>query len=756
MHLAEGKLLFSATDLSHFLACNQLTRLARLEALGGPGPPRYADPGLEVLWQRGREHERRYLEHLAEDGAHVVELPDRPPPREATSAHWTPLAAETGRAMGRGADVIYQGVLFEAPWLGRPDFLLRVDHEAGDPPSALGSHHYRVADTKLARSAKAGAVLQITLYSELLARVQGREPEHMSLVLGGPDAPEELFRYHDFAAYLRSVKRRFLETLAGASDTPPVAPEPVPHCTLCPWQGRCDRERHDVDHLSLVAGISRGQRVALGARGVRTMAGLARLPLPIEPRLDGVSPAASTRLREQARIQIEGREGGQPRYELLPLVEVEDEEGRRHVDRQGLAALPPPSPGDLFFDLEGDAYAPGPGGELGLEYLFGWADGEGTYTSRRATTSEEEREAFEGFMDMLMARLERWPDLHVYHFAPYEATALKRLMGRYGTREDDVDHLLRKHVLVDLHRVTRQALRASVESYSIKKLEPFYGFRREVELRDASSALAHFEALLQMGEAARAEEGEALFRRIEAYNRDDCLSTLALRKWLEALREELARATGTPVPRVAPEPTEMSEELEEHRAEVARLVAALTEGVPADPAERTPAAHGRWLLAQLLDFHRREDKSFWWQYYHWREMTPEERLEDRRALEGLEYEGVAGRVKRSLLHRYRFPRQEHDLSEGDTPHDPATGAPAGTVWAVDDVRGTLDLKRGKSSDIPHPTALIPHEHFRTDVIRDAIQRIADATIEHGLGPASPYPAAAWLLTREHPRVGQEP
>ena len=82
-------------------------------------------------------------------------------------------------------------------------------------------------------------------------------------------------------------------------------------------------------------------------------------------------------------------------------------------------------------------------------------------------------------MDFLTDRLERYPEMHVYHYASYEPTALKRLMGRHGTREDEVDRLLRGGVLVDLFRAVRQGLRASVESYSIKKIEPLYDFTRQ-------------------------------------------------------------------------------------------------------------------------------------------------------------------------------------------------------------------------------------------------------------------------------------
>src|SRR5262249_56355370 len=113
-----------------------------------------------------------------------------------------------------------------------------------------------------------------------------------------------------------------------------------------------------------------------------------------------------------------------------------------------------------------------------------------------------------------------------------------------ATREDEVDRLLRGKVLVDLHRVLRQSLRASVESYSLKKIEPLYNFARDIDLRDAGSSIAIFEQWLELGEGER-PSGDHL-DRIERYNQDDVASTARLRDWLEALRAAAAQATRPP------------------------------------------------------------------------------------------------------------------------------------------------------------------------------------------------------------------
>ncbi|HUP21338.1 MAG TPA: TM0106 family RecB-like putative nuclease, partial [Thermoanaerobaculia bacterium] len=459
MQLLEQRLIFSATDLSNFLACPHLSLLDRRTAEGGPRPRVFDDPGLEVLRRRGQEHEAAYLARLqARADLRVVRI-DELRDEESYEKRRADRVAATLEAMHDGADVIYQGALFDGTWIGYPDFLERVDR-----PSRLGDWSYEVVDTKLAREAKGGALLQVLLYVDLLAGVQGSAPENVKLALGGPEARIETFRVADYAAYFRSVKARFLRFMTEASRELPVAVDPVGHCDICRWSLHCDDERRDRDHLSLVAGITRSQRRALVERGTETVERLAVLSLPPAPPIDGIGAHALERIREQARIQVAGRRAERIVHELLRPV----------VAGQGLAALPEPTAADLFLDFEGDPYAL----TDGLEYLLGFVDRTGEYTGWWAFTREQERAAFERFIDLVMQRLEAEPGMHIYHYGAYERTALTRLMGRYATREEEVDRLLRGEVLVDLHRVVRQGLRASVESYSIKRLEPLYGFTR--------------------------------------------------------------------------------------------------------------------------------------------------------------------------------------------------------------------------------------------------------------------------------------
>jgi uncharacterized protein len=730
MFTTPATLILSATDLANYLACGHLSHLDLAVAFGAPRPPVFDDPSLETLRARGLQHEAEFRAQLERDGLGIVEI--QTASRDGGGSleeRYHRGAAATLDAMRAGADVIYQGTLFDGTWLGRPDFLRRVER-----PSDLGGWSYEVIDAKLASEAKGGALLQVLLYADLLERAQGVAPEHVHLALGGPEPRLESFRTGEYAAYFRLLKRDFLAHLDAAADPLPTSPEPVEHCDVCAWRMRCDEERRTADHLSLVAGITRRQREALEPSGVHTLEQLATLGLPLDPPLDRVSPASLERVREQARIQLAGRLSGEPRHELmLPIVPGE-----------GLAALPEPSPGDLFLDLEGNPYAL----TYGLEYLFGVVDADGGYTGAWALDRAAEKQVFEGFIDTVMERFERFPGLHVYHYAPYEPGAMKRLMGFHATREAEVDHLLRAGIFVDLYRVVRQGLRASVESYSIKKLERFYGYTRTMDLREASGALHRFDALLEVG--LYEEEREALARVVEEYNRDDCVSTLRLRNWLEALREEMAAAIGGPVPRPLPADGALTEDREARDAEIAARIDALTAGVPADPELRTPEEQGRWLLAQLIEFHRRENKASWWEYFRCLSLTAEEMLEDRATLGGLEYVGVVDTVARSEIHRYRFPPQEHGIRSDA--RDPATEKSPGVIVEIDDANGFIHLKRGRNSEVPHPAALVPLDQVPDKVLRESILRVADEVIDHALTGGFPARSAVDLLLRIPPRV----
>jgi predicted RecB family nuclease len=714
----------SASDLSNHLACRHLTVLDLAVTTGGRSAPTWHSPDTFVLQQRGMEHETAYLSHLEAAGVVICDL--------SKIDNDSKALAETVAAMERGVSAIAQATFTDGCWFGRADVLMRVERA-----SRLGSWSYEVYDCKLSRETKAATILQLSMYAELMELVQGILPESMYVVPPSETFQPEQYRVLDYAAYYRHIKARLQMAVRESDSASPTYPEPTPHCDVCRWWRDCDTERRKDDHLSLVAGISRLQRKQLTVWDTTTVAELARFPLPIRERPEYGSKEGYVRARQQARVQVEAREEHRPVHEVLDITE-----------QHGLSLLPAPSNGDVFFDLEGDPFV----GLSGREYLFGMvlanSEAEATYECRWALDAANEKKAFQWFVSSVMDRWARDPAMHIYHFAPYEPSALKRLMGRYAVCEDEIDRMLRAKLFIDLHTVLKRSVRASVEQYSLKALEVFHRFTRKIPLEEAGSAMRQMQHGLELGRTADVDD--SVKQAIALYNADDCFSTLSLRDWLERIRREQEQA-GHNIPRPSASDGVPSRALSDRQLRSAALAEALLADIPADPKMRSDEQTAQWLLANLLDWHRRESKAEWAEYFRLKEFTDEDLLDERAALSGLEFLETIEIVKKIPTDRYRFEKQETSIRGGETVC--VRGDNVGKVVAINIGTRTIDIKKMRKTAAVHPRAVFvdatgPDSHE----LADALHRLGRWVNENGVDSPGPYRAARDLLLRRAPRL----
>jgi predicted RecB family nuclease len=720
MQRIDGRFIYSASDLNNALECEHLPGLEALAARGELVRPQPSETAA-LLARKGDEHEARQLERLrAHYGdALVAFAPENPRTLEALAA----AQARAVEAMEAGAPLIYQATFFDGTFLGRTDFLRRVER-----PCARWPWSYEVIDAKLALVPKPYYLVQLAHYSAHLAGIQDSAPQAMHVLLGS--GAERAFRVDDFAAYERNLRARFLARMATGPN--PTYPLEVAHCDICRWHDRCAAQRRRDDHLSLVARIRRDQMLRLENHGIGTMRALADTGAQ---RPFGMDPKTFAALHAQAALQVEGEREGRYVYELLDA-----EPGT------GFELLPRPNPGDLFFDIEGDPlYAP----ERGLEYLFGFycAD-DGRYVSFWARAQAQERAAFEAAIDFIRERRERHPDMHVYHYASYETSALRRLMGFYGTRERELDDLLRNQLFVDLYGVVRQTLRISQPSYSLKKLEPFYGMQRATEVQRGDDSIVMFESWLAGG-------SDDILDDIERYNADDCRSTHLLHQWLLERRAESARVHGRTF--AWRETVSIAPPQDDGRSE---LAARLLDGIAAPESLRAlrasdEATRARWQLGHLLEYHAREAKPAFWQYYD-RVENVDKLLEfDHEALGALTLREDVAPYKESaraknLIYTYTYPEQLHTMSAGDKPHCPHTQVGAGEIVSLDDERREIRIKLSSSIRPSELRALIPGFPFQTPEQRKALGRIAQRYLDGTLGAT--HPATLSLLLARSPRT----
>ena len=699
MQRLHDELLFSPSDLSGFLACEHLTQLELAVALQEGRRPSYENAYAELLRRKGEEHEQAFLAAIRAAGHSVVTV-QRDGLRDFEGG-----ARRTLEAVGKGVDYVYQAVFSSGGWRGVADFLERVER-----PSRLGAWSYQVLDTKLARHPRPEHALQLSFYSQALEEAQGLAPEVAYIVLGTRERVP--VRLVDVTAYYRRVRQRFGSAVAARS---PTGPYPCHHCSFCDFRALCDDRLEQEDHVVRVAGIHRDQVKRLFAGGIDTLTGLA------EARSTVSKMAVSTfeGLREQAGLQLIRQRSGALEWRALPI-----EPGR------GFSDLPPRSPGDVIFDLEGHPFFEP---ARGLDYLFGvlLLDGdEPRYQAFWAHDRDGERRAFEALVDLVHARLGQYPDLHVYHFSGSEPNTLKRLMAEHLTRDAQVDDLLRRRVFVDLHRIVRRALRAGLPSYTLKELEALFGFTRTGAVRSGTQAILNYERWLHV-------KSQALLDEIAAYNEEDCRATLGLLEWLHQARPADLPWPQAPVVQ-APSP-EASGALDARQQLWAELVTGAEPGSP------------RWIAGELLEYHRREARPAWWAYFDRLGKSPDELLEDSEAIAFLTVDSQAPPQQRrkSLVHTLRFPPQDHKLRPGQTVQDPATGRSAGEILSIDDASGTLELVRGPSlAARPLPGEIVAGGPIEDRTQRDAVLRVAESI----RADDGRYPALRAILARERPRI----
>ncbi|MGH1551139.1 TM0106 family RecB-like putative nuclease [Leifsonia poae] len=576
MFLLDGVIVTSASDLTEASKCEFAflrtvdVKLGRLEKTEEIEDPMYVRSS-----RMGDEQEHRILERYREKfGAGVVEI-ERPP--QLTADSLAEAVRLTSEAFAAGAEVVFQATFFDGAFVGFADFVVR-----------LPDGRYRVQDSKLARSARVTALLQLAAYAEQLRRMGVEVDDTVELLLGDGSVSEHSLT--DIEPVYRKRRARLLTIIAEhVADAGPVA-WGDPRFTVDGRCDTCDAEVQATRDVLLVAGMRVTQREHLLAAGLGTIDALAASSGPV----DGIPEGTLDGLREQARLQLQAEPGSPP-----PV---------RVFNAPVLAVLPHPDPGDIFFDFEGDPlYTEGAGERWNLDYLFGLVDQEEQFTAFWAHDFAAERVALEAFLAFVRDRRRQYPGMHIYHYAAYEQTHLLALAARHGVGEEEVDGLLRDNVMVDLYPLVRKAVRVGSRSYSIKKLEPLYmgDELRESDVTNGADSITEYANARDLIALGRLDEAQPLLDDIGEYNRYDCVSTLRLRDWL------LARAAENGIP-VGAAPAEESEVAPDESPLRAGLLAFA--GDPLDP-HRSSDREAMALAAAAIDFHRREQKSFWQSHF---------------------------------------------------------------------------------------------------------------------------------------------
>ncbi len=710
MYLSSGQLIFSPSDLITFMESEYASAMERLklEDTAIAELMDSEDVVLASLQQKGYDHEDAFTQQLKNEGKDVLET-KRASPEQTFDA--------TLEAMKAGQEVITQGYLSLGQFGGFTDYLVKVDGA-----SNFGDYHYEVWDTKLSKKLKPYFAIQLCCYIEMLEAIQGVRPKQMVIVLG--DKTKAKLNVDNYFAYYRSLKSAFL---AFHESPPTELPNPNISKNYGRWSDLAHKQLVELDHLSLVANISRSQVNSFEKAGIQTMQGLADSKLTTIPNMN---KDVFQRAKAQAKLQIESRSKEKPDYIILS-----HEEGAQ----RGLAILPPHSANDVFFDIEGYPHIEG-----GLEYLWGniYFDKNGAKHFKEfwAHDHSQEKKIFIEFIDWIYDLWIEDPTMHIYHYANYEIAAIRKLMGRYGVCEEKVDNLLRNKVFVDLYNVVRHGIMIGEPRYSIKNVEHIYRSARETDVASGGESIVVYENWRENPDGMTWETSDVL-NSIRDYNIDDCDSTHELTQWLRNEQSENAISC------ILPE-SEGEKEIPEEVTAVTQLRDRLLNLSEETSDEKKSALLE--ILAWSLEFHRRENKPTWWRLFERLGWTEIELYDDMDCLAGL--------TRTSTKPYLPTPRSRNYIYEYNYDMDQPFKGSAKSYYVLgqDDMKLTckdFDPSAGIISfsykeELPKRLNILPDNYVRPDPIPAAIKSVIENLLKTDFAPC----AILAFLTRSRPRI----
>lgn len=544
--LGDGTWVISASDLTALSQCPwRVARVVDEKLNKGVQVPKLDDPMMDLVARLGLEHEARQWKLLKDSLDSSIEIAYERDVSGADAQAWRSsmeqAAEATSEALASDVQAIFQGVLYQPSIPGAPfpvgfqgfaDFLVR------------GAEGWEVWDSKLARSAKDAALIQLAAYVDQLRLRDVPVSPQVRLILG--DGTHSIHDVTELIPLYLEARESLLALMAERQADPLPLPWADDRYDACGTKGcpACQEQIHQNDDLFQIAKLRKAQRAKLRVAGFTTLTDFA-----MATRQEVLRRTSALGLDTLAQLHL------QASLQHATMIHPEGTPAWEIISPRILQNIPPPSPGDVFFDFEGDPNYQEfddkgrPLGGLshaddavwfGIEYLFGmWGEGLGDdgFFPIWAETFEQEKDALERFCALMTDRHATHPDMHIYHYAAYEKTRLNALAKRHRTQAECVEWLVRE-VLIDLYPVVTKGVGIGLPSYSLKALEALYfpsGTRTGIA--GGGESVAAFVDYVTARDAGLHDEAQEIKNSILRYNRIDCVSTMALRDWLRGISE---------------------------------------------------------------------------------------------------------------------------------------------------------------------------------------------------------------------------
>lgn len=639
------------------------------------------DAFMQVAAKKGEQHESELFNDLSKEYSSKMILEGEP----------EEMIEATKKAMSDGVQLIYQAALGDKDFFGRADFLYKIEGK-----SDFGDYAYEIWDAKLANKSKPKFLIQLCCYSEMLETTQGSRTDTCVLIYGNKE--QERFQIKDYFVFYQSVRKHFLEFQKAKKISD--LPDPDLYRNWGRFSEHAKKVLEEKDHLFQIPDIKYSQILKLNEAGILTLDELA----DADKKVPSLDQRIFDRLQLQAEMQSKAKSMDTIPFAVLKNVEP----------GLGLSSLPPKSELDIYFDIESNPLLT----KIPLHYLWGAAheDTQEGFDCWWAHSEEEMKKAFEDFMDWTYARWQKDKNMHVYHYGQFEISAMRKLMGHFGTREKEVDDLLRNQVFVDLYRVVKQSLCIGTTGYGLKAIEPLFREKRDNEVSSGQDSTVVYELWSSDRGDTKDHTDNEYLKEIWDYNKDDCVSLITLSEWLRVIQKDEGFKYLF----------KESKEREVEQIEASSILDELVEGL----VSKEDKPHAR-ILSNLCLYHKRENKPAYWRLFDRLESSDEDLVGDLDCLGDLIATGEKEEItSRSSAYTYTFdPNQDTKLKRGDEVRVKQDRAINVSIFKMDSSNGEIVLK--STSDLPSHLSLIPLNIVPARPIDLSIQEIAQTYLQNG-------------------------
>ena len=694
MEIKKNKIIYSPTDLNNYVACKYIIKNdLSAKDLGLKKKVKSADLKLRIEY--GNEHEKKYFKVLSQKCKKTIKIDPEQPKNKKYE--------ETITAIKSGYDVIHKAYLLHDNFGGEVDFLVKIKSK-----SRLGDFSYEIYDTKITKTLKPKHVLQITAYSFLLSKIQGLIPKEMYLVDG--KSLVNSFNVNEFIDYFLFTKENFENYLTKVLKEK-MYPEKCSFCGICDWEDICTDKWEKDNYINQVCGIRTSQISKLKKENILTIEKLAKIdPKKIQSK---INPNTKIKLVKQAKLQEEKRLTKKSKFIF-----------NKSDDKKGFYKMPEPNEGDIFYDIEGFPQANG----RPFEYLHGIYFYNGKkfefkeFTVKDYTKKEEER-VFKELIDFLNNHFKKYPKAFLYHYNDYEKRALRELSSDYSSSfikgSIFVDKLLRLEKFVDLYKVVSHCMQTSEKDLSLKSIEKFYRDERSADIKTADESIRLFDSWLTKKNKVNLDE-------IIAYNKEDCISTHELRDFLIENKPQ-----DIPFFKLSSDDESKNQDVKDFEVKEAAMQLKVVERLKDEDKIKENLKH-------LVGFHRRENKSKYWEKFDRLDKGPEELLDDPECIGGALLV-KKNKIKNSenFAYLYKFNEQNFKLKEGDTANDVTSDCSFGSISKINEIKDDenyieLTISSKRISKVGEPPKLFdfgPGRVVDTGTIRRALESFIDKYTE---------------------------